>query len=155
MRIQTATRDDVGSWLALAKEVEFLFGPMVNEPNFHAALHKNIDRETAYCIREQDGNPGTPLMGGMLFSAKPPVYHIGWLSVAGRGRRQGVGTALVEHAIGLVKPPAELLVETFGEDNPGGLPARRLYERLGFEPFEKSQPGPEGGSREVFRMVLE
>lgn len=56
--IQIATPADLASWLLLAAEVEPLFGPMVNEASFHAALANNFQRGTAYCIREQDGPPG-------------------------------------------------------------------------------------------------
>ena len=150
MLVQVATTDDISNWLNLAEEVEFLFGPMVNNPNFHAALRKNIDRASAYCVREQDRLPGTRLMGGLFFSAKPPVYQIGWLSIAKRWRRKGVGTLLVEHVVGLVEPPAYILVRTFGEDNSEGLPARRFYEKMGFIPFEDSPPGPEGVPEKSF-----
>lgn len=43
---------------------------------------------------------------------------------------------------------------TFGDDNPAGLPARHFYQALGFEPAETAPPGPEGGSRQVFRLVV-
>ena len=43
MKVQIATRADIPGWLALASQVEFLFGPMVDQPDFHRALRKNID----------------------------------------------------------------------------------------------------------------
>jgi hypothetical protein len=47
--------------------------------------------------------------------------------------------------------PGELItVDTFGADVPGGLPARRLYESLGFVAAEHLNPGVEGGSRQRF-----
>jgi ribosomal protein S18 acetylase RimI-like enzyme len=100
------------------------------------------------------GLPGAPLAGGLLFSPRPPRHTIGWLAVARRWRRQGVGRMLVGHACGLVQPPAELVVITFGEDNAAGQPARRFYRRLGFQPAEQAPAGPEGGSRQVFRLLL-
>ena len=153
MQVQLATSADIPRWLELAAEVEFLFGPMVDQPNFQAALRKNIDRDSAYCVREQDGSPGTALMGGLLFSSKPPRYEIGWLSVAEMWRQKGVATVLLEHVFTLINPRAELFVKTFGADNPDGLPARKFYEKLGFQPFEESPPGPEGGSREILRRT--
>ncbi len=110
MRIRRAQLEDVPGWLALAAEVESLFGPLVEDAEFHRALRKNIARGTAYCVREGDGPPGTPLAGGLLFSPRPPAYRLGWLAVAGGWRRRGVGRALVEHALGLVRPPAEIVV---------------------------------------------
>jgi ribosomal protein S18 acetylase RimI-like enzyme len=143
---------DIPAWLDLAAEVEPLFGPMVAVPSFRAALERNIARQTAFCIREQDGSPGAPLVGALLFSAShPPHYRIGWLAVAQRWRRRGVAQALVEHCFQLVQPPAELSVVTFGEDSVAGRPARRFYERLGFQAAEAVPNGPEGSTRQVFR----
>ena len=151
MKVQIATRADIPSWLELASQVEFLFGPMVDQPDFQNALRKNIDRESAYCVREQNLSAGAPLMGGLFLSFIPPEYHIGWLSVAEQWRRKGIGTVLLEHVFDLIKPPAVLFVTTFGEDIPEGQPARQFYKKMGFEPFTEAPPGPEGGSREVFR----
>ncbi len=152
MHVALAQRADIRGWLDLAAEVEPLFGPMVAEPTFHTALERNIDRHTAFCIREQDGAPGTPLMGGLLFSAAhAPHYTIGWLAAGQRWRRQGVAQALVEHCFRLIQPPAVLSVVTFGEDNLAGRPARRFYERMGFQAAEDAPDGPEGGTRQIYR----
>ena len=151
VKVQIATRADIPSWLELASQVEFLFGPMVDQPDFQNALRKNIDRESAYCVREQDRSAGAPLLGGLFLSFRPPEYHIRWLSVAEQWRRGGIGTVLLEHVFGLIKPPAELFVTTFGADNLEGQPARQFYQKMGFEPIAEAPPGPEGGSREVYR----
>ena len=144
MKVQIATRADIPGWLELASEVEFLFGPMVDQPDFQNALRKNIDRESAYCVREQNRLAGAPLMGGLFLSARPSEYHIRWLSVAEQWRRRSIGTVLLEHVFDLIKPPAELFVTTFGEDNLEGHPARQFYKKMGFEPFAEAPPGPEG-----------
>ncbi|MGH2350553.1 MAG: GNAT family N-acetyltransferase [Chloroflexota bacterium] len=154
MPVEVAVYRDVRSWLDLAAEVEWFFGDMLGSAGFYRVLLKHIERGTAFCVREDDGAPGAPLMGGVLFSpCRPdrPEYRIGWLSVAERWRRHGVGRRLVEHAFGLVRPPAVLSVVTFGEDVPPGRAARRFYERMGFHPAESAPPGPEGGSRQVYR----
>ena len=151
MKVQIATRSDIPSWLELASQVEFLFGPMVDQPDFQSALRKNIDRKSAYCVREQDQSAGAPLMGGLFLSFRPSEYHIRWLSVAEQWRRRGIGRVLLEHVFGLIKPPAELFVTTFGEDNLEGQPARQFYKKMGFEPYADAPLGTEGGSREIFR----
>src|SRR5258708_9400301 len=101
MQVEVAELRDIRSWLDLAAEVEALFGDMLDNHRFYDALLRNIDRRSAYCVRERDGPPGAPLMGGMLFSpCRPnrPKYRIGWLALADRWRRRGVGRRLVEHA---------------------------------------------------------
>jgi GNAT superfamily N-acetyltransferase len=155
MHVVLAQPADIPAWLDLAAEVEPLFGPMVADPGFHAAPERNIQRQTAFCIREQPDAPGTPLMGALLFSANhAPHYTIGWLAVGQRWRRQGAARALVERCFRLIQPPAELSVVTFGEDTVAGRPARRFYERMGFQAAETAQNGPEGGTRQIFRRHM-
>lgn len=152
MQIALAQPADIPAWLRLAAEVEFLFGPMVADPAFHQALERNIQRQTAFCIREPSDIPGTPLLGALLFSAtRAPHYKIGWLAVAERWRRRGVAQVLVTHCFGLIQPPAELSVTTFGADNQAGKPARAFYERMGFHAAEAAPNGPEGGTRQIYR----
>ncbi len=115
MRVVVAQFADIPQWLKLAAEVEWLFGPMVDEPGFHRALESNIGRRTPFCIREADGQPGRPLMGAIVFRVKDaPDYTINWLSVRQRWRRRGVGRRLAEHVFGLVEPPAMISVITLG-----------------------------------------
>jgi GNAT superfamily N-acetyltransferase len=154
VHIVLAQLDDVPAWLQLAGEVEFLFGPLVHEPAFHRALHNNIARGTAFCVRETDGSTGSPLLGGLLFSPQPPMYKIGWLAVTNQYRRRGIGQCLVEFVIHRVQPPAELVAITFGADVEAGHPARQFYTRMGFVAAEHAPNGPEGSSRQVFRRIF-
>lgn len=151
MQVVVAQPKDFLCWLELAAEVECLFGPLVDSPDFRKQLRKNIARGTAFCIRHEDGPPGTPLLGALLFSPKPPLYTIGWLAVAKRGQRQGLGRLLAEHVIGLVRRPAEVITTTFGPDAEGGEPARQFYEALGFRPGEMVASGPDGHLCQIYR----
>lgn len=45
--IVLASEDDFGAFIELAAEVVNLFGPMVSEPGFHAAVRRNISRGSA------------------------------------------------------------------------------------------------------------
>lgn len=156
MRVVEATKADIAGWSELAAEVEYLFGPMVDDPKFRQALENNIHRQSAFCVRENDGPPGSGLLGGLLFSpAHAPKYRIGWLSVASRARNRGIASALLHHVLDKLEVPAEISVTTFGEDIPDGRPARGLYQKFGFIPLEEPVPnGPEGGSRQRFRLVM-
>ena len=152
MRVAMASIDDMSSWLSLAAEVEPLFGPMVNDPGFHNALRATIERGDAFCVREDDGPPGTALLGAIMFSGSGSNYKIGWLAVSERSRRNGLGRMLTDHVLSLVTPPATITVTTFREDEPDGRPARRLYESFGFEPGELRES--HGFPRQVFTKTM-
>ncbi len=153
--VAVAEPGDIPAWLELTREVEPLFGPMVNDPNFQAVLQRNIGRGTAFCVREANGPVGAPLLGGLLCSFKPPVHVIGWLAVTHGHRRSGIGQALVEHFFDTVITPAELIVTTFGDDHPAGEPALRFYQHLGFRAAGPAPDGPDHTSRQILRRVLE
>jgi GNAT superfamily N-acetyltransferase len=153
-RVFRAERDDIPAWLVLAAEVEPLFGPMVEDPVFMRALRRNIARGTALCVRETDGPPGSRLLGGLLYSPKPPLYTIGWLAVTAAHRRRGIGRMLIEHVFQLAQLPAKFVVTTFGAGRAEGEPARRFYAQVGFHPSEPAPDGPDGGSRQVFRRTM-
>jgi len=153
-RIQIATQTDLAAWLQLAAEVEPLFGPLVNEPSFLAALIKNFQRGTAYCLRDGDEQPGNSLLGGLLFSPRATNYRISWLAVTERARGRGYGAALLQHVLEQVVPPATVSVITFGKDNPEGKPARQLYMRYGFLPAEMTESARDGSTRQVFRLRM-
>lgn len=153
--VAAATRQDIPAWLTLAAEVEPLFGPMVGDPRFHAALARAIDGGRAFCERAAPGAPGAPLLGGLLLSTShAPIYHIGWLAVAARARRRGVGRRLVKHALGLVVPPATVELLTFTAEQGGGESARLFYLSLGFAPAELSTQPPDDTPRQVFRLRI-
>jgi ribosomal protein S18 acetylase RimI-like enzyme len=154
MRVETARVQDYGRWLDLATEVESMFGPLRDNPAFQRALLANIERGTAFCVREQDGPPGARLLGGLLLSparSDRPEYRIGWLAVGKAWRCRGIGQMLVEHALDLAEPSAPISVVTFWDNSEASRVASRFYERLGFQPAEEAAPGPEGGVRRVFR----
>jgi len=152
VQVVVAQFEDVLGWLALAAEVEPQFGPLIDDAGFQRALAESIRQGMAFCIREDDGKAGAPLVGGLLLSAQPPVYSIGWLAVTARQRRRGAGRALVEHAAHLARPPAELVVQTFvaGEESE---PARLFYQALSFRPAEMAT-GPRGEACQVYRRAL-
>jgi GNAT superfamily N-acetyltransferase len=158
MIVLTACNADIPAWTDLAREVEPLFGAsMADDDGFLQILQRKIDNGLAFSIRENDGPPGASLCGGLLFSIHHhPVYQIGWLAVSAKWRRFGVGRALVMHACRLVTPPAEVIVTTFDVKTPGGEPARRFYESLGFAPAELLPgEGPDGETRQRFRKVID
>jgi GNAT superfamily N-acetyltransferase len=160
MIIRDAREQDYTGFLGLAAQVEHWFGPMVGESGFHRAVRKHIGRATALVAVPSDGGPGPlggpGLLGGLLFGGRAPVHHVHWLVVAEHARRQGVGRALMAEALRRFRPLAGSVdVVTFGADHPGAVTsgARVFYERLGYAPAEAADPGPEGGSRQVYRLA--
>ncbi|NHI09931.1 acetyltransferase [Streptomyces sp. KO7888] len=166
MMVRLAEERDFPGFLGLAGQVEHWFGPMVEEAGFHDAVREHIRRGAALVAvaPDTDVGPGTgagaKLLGGLLFGTDtetdPPVHHVHWLVVSRQARAGGVGRALMRDAMRRwVREPADVEVVTFGADHPGATEsgARVFYERLGFTPAEVVAPGPEGGSRQLFRLA--
>lgn len=154
MIVRLADEHDSAGFLDLAAQVEHWFGPMVENPGFRAAVDKHIRRSMALVAVSSE--PG--LLGGLLFGAKPPIYHLHWLVVSEAARGQGVGRALVAEATRrFVQGPGTIEVVTFGADHPGAVAsgARAFYESLAFAPAEPTTPGPEGGPRQVYRRTID
>nr|WP_240979873.1 GNAT family N-acetyltransferase [Streptomyces sp. HNM0574] len=139
----------------MAAEVEEWFGPMVENPGFREAVARHVRRSTALVAVS-----GPHVLGGLLSGGRAPVHRVHWLVVAERERGKGVGRALMAEADRRFARGADAVetveVVTFGADHPGAVTsgARVFYERLGFLPGEAAEPGPEGGSRQVYRRSL-
>lgn len=74
-----------------------------------------------------------------------------------RTSQKGAGRALMAEATRrFVQGPGGIEVVTFGADHPGAVAsgARVFYECLGFAPAEAAGPGPEGGSRQIYRRAV-
>ncbi|MDF4251907.1 GNAT family N-acetyltransferase [Streptomyces sp. WMMB303] len=153
MSVRPARKTDFPALLRLAAEVEHWFGPMVAEPGFHRALEEHIRRSTALVAVSAQAD----ILGGLLFAPTHPNHHVDWLVVSEAARGTGVGRELMAEAERrFVRGPGSIDVVTFGADHPGAVAggARVFYERLGFAPAEMAEPGPEGGSRQVFRRTV-
>lgn len=144
--VAEAARADAPSWLEVVREVEPLFGPM---PAFEDTLVRNIDRRTALCVRNDSG----VVLGGVLVRTSPDA-KISWLAVRSAARGQGVGHSLVAETLRRCASADQVVVDTFGEDNVAGRAARRLYESFGFVAAEMLERGPEGGTRQRFRLTV-
>jgi GNAT superfamily N-acetyltransferase len=153
LSVDYANHADIPAWLALAAELEPLFGPMLDDPAFTAALERNIARQTALCIRS--AAPQASILAGLLYSPKAPLYKLNWMGVTAAQRRNGLGEQLYAAMLQTIRAPATIEVCTFGADHPGGPAARSFYSKLGFVPAEPLPAGPEGGSRQMFRLQLE
>ena len=138
-RIRSAEPGDVPGWLRLAREVEHLFGPMAEVPEFRAALEKAIGDGHALAASE-DG--AEELAGGIVFS--PEGGAIEWLAVSTRARGAGLGRELLAAAIARLDPARPVSVQTFAPASADGAAARRLYASFGFEDREDAEATPAG-----------
>lgn len=134
MRITAAATADRDAWLALARDVDPLCGPMAGSPDFHVALDRAIACGTAFGARREDDPPDAPLLGGLLWIPDPPRYQIAWLAVTQQARRPYVARRLLDHALAQVVRPATVHLTTFAAGVPEGEAARRFYARAGFRP---------------------
>jgi len=151
--VRAAREQDVDGLLGLAAQVEHWFGPMVEDPAFHRAVRTHIRRSTVLVAV----SPESDILGGLLVSVEPPTYHVEWLVVSEAERGRGIGRALfAEFRRRFVRRPGTIEVVTFGADHPGAVAsgARDFYEHLGFTPAEIAEPGPEGGSRQLYRLEV-
>jgi ribosomal protein S18 acetylase RimI-like enzyme len=130
MRIKVSSMQDFQGWVALAGAVEHLFGPMVDEPAFHEALQQAIGEKRAFCVADEGQVHGVALFGGIVISTE--MNEIVWLAVSGKARGNGYGKALLEYALARLDGKRIISVQTFDSTVPEGLPARKLYESLGF-----------------------
>ena len=137
------TTEDVPSWLDFLPEVEDLFGPM---PGFEVHVRRGIARGTAVVAAD-----GVDLAGAALLSRNGEPHRIHWLAVRHSQRRKGIGTALLSAILGRW-PNGDLEVVTFTADEPGGEPARRLYERFGFVCLGRTEQAPDGGQRDLYLL---
>lgn len=162
MIVRLAREPDLAGFLALAAQVEQWFGPMVDDPGFSEAVVAHIHGGKALVAVDRPADAGLaagqpPLLGGLLFGSDAPTFHVHWLVVSERARGLGVGAALMGDAMRrYVTGPGTVEVVTFGADHPGAVEsgARVFYERLGFIPAEPTDPGPEGGSRQIYRLAV-
>lgn len=127
---QPARENDFEAFIALAREVEPLFGPMADEEPFRQALRQAIARGDALCIRPEEKGDAPALMGGVVVSKES--NEIAWLAVSGGYRGRGCGRRLLQAAIDKLDPERDMVVQTFDASVPEGKAARKLYHDFGF-----------------------
>lgn len=122
--------------------------PMSTDADFARILRRNIDEGTAYVVHDSGADP--KVIGAAIW--RPGLRRIAWLAVAEDHRRSGVGASLLS-AIFEAAGPGSIVVETFGTDVPGGIPARRFYEAAGFRRVGPVAEGAAPSSRDLFRRA--
>jgi len=129
--VKVAELSDMNRWFSFAKNVthDFYDIDLVNNEHYRNIIEKNIKRKTAIYIEENN-----EIIGGMIYS--PNQNHIGWLAVAPKYRRKGVGTALVKYMFKALSDRTQFKVKTFIEGDWQSEASHPFYKSLGFEPKE-------------------
>ena len=133
---------DFDAWIALAREVEPLFGPMADEIDFQDSLRQTISLNTAFCIYSEPNGDNRKLIGGVVISKE--TNEIAWLAVSQRYRRKGYGRKLIEFAISNLNLRENIFVQTFDKSVSEGKSARNLYLDFGFKDIKDGGLNPAG-----------
>ncbi len=141
-KIRMPVHEDAQSWLTLAREVEHLFGPMADIPEFQSALHGAIESQTAICATSEPNEYLNTIVGGIVIS--PENNSIEWFAVSTSARGAGLGRKLLHEAINHLDSNRPIRVQTFDKSCLDGLPARNLYLAFGFCDVEPKEPTPTG-----------
>lgn len=137
MEIKFSKPEDVNGWLKLAAEVEPLFGPMVDVPEFRDGLIQAMKEDRAFGI-----NVDGKLAGGAIIDTA--ANEILWLAVSASARGQGIGRFLISEAVRLLNADMPVQVQTYASSVEAGAAARKLYLEFGFRDLKKAEPNPAG-----------
>ncbi|HNZ44220.1 MAG TPA: GNAT family N-acetyltransferase [Bacteroidales bacterium] len=136
--IRLLTPDDFDAWMALAAEVEPLFGPMTTMPAFKEAISNCVKYKNAYGISFKN-----EILAGIV-AVDREKNEIVWLAVSQKYQGKKLGDKLVKKCIEEMADRGDIFVQTFAENIAAGIPARRIYERNGFTDLMKAGKNPAG-----------
>jgi len=122
--LQFADVKDIDNWMDMVNIVKDNFPGFITD-EYRKTLEKNIDRQTALCVKYHE-----QIVGVLLFSINSKCLSC--MAVHPQHRRHGVGSALVEKMISLFPNGIDIEVSTFREDDILGIAPRALYKKFGF-----------------------
>lgn len=115
---------DVEDWMQLVDSVKDSFPGLVVE-DYRQTLIKNINRQSAICVKHKDR-----IVGILLYSLNQKTLSC--MAVHLEHRQMGIATAMVEKMITRFPENLEIWVTTYREGDPKGDAPRALYKKLGF-----------------------
>ena len=136
--IREATVGDIAGWINLAREVEHLFGPMADCPEFEKGLKRCASEGHAFVSESEKGS----IEGAIAIDRE--ANEIAWLAVGRSARGQGVGSALLQRALFALDASRPMRVQTFAEGIEEGEGARRLFSAFGFCEASRAGKNPAG-----------
>ena len=136
--IRTLRKKDYASWLSLAKEVEPLFGSMVENTDFQNGIKTCIKTGNAFGIEHSDKT-----IAGIV-AIDRETNEIAWLAVGKIYQGNGYGDCLIKKAISELDENDNITVQTFVENYKEGLAARKIYLKNGFIDLKNAGLNPAG-----------
>lgn len=144
--IRVVTKEDYQAWLDLAKEVEPLFGPMVEEEDFQNGIRECIDNSSAFCAVSSNNN----LEG--IIAINRMENEVAWLAVKEKSRGKGYGYQLVQEGIRHLDNQKPIFVQTFSPNIDTGQTARKIYLKFGFKDFRDGGKNPAGIDTVIMKL---
>lgn len=129
-------QQDYDNWIELAREVEPLFGPMADSPEFQEGIKICIQNNNAFGIKHDNDD-----LAGII-ALDRLNNEILWLAVGKKYRGNNYGDKLVKEAIKELDSNGDIYVQTFSEEVEEGRSARIIYKRNGFVDFKNAGKNP-------------
>ncbi|SOB58307.1 GCN5-related N-acetyltransferase [Pseudodesulfovibrio profundus] len=137
--VRLAVESDLEPFLGLAREVEPLFGPMVDNPDFVEGVKGAIKNGQVICVVDK---PYSQVIGACVIDSESRT--ILWLAVTEKSRGNGAGAMLVAAALERLGEGDPVQVTTFSEDMAESISARKLYDSFGFKEVKAGEVNPAG-----------
>lgn len=132
MEVLLGKPSDIEDWMKLVKSVSWNFPGLETDESIEEhsrTVLKFMDKDQALCVKY-----GSDIAGVILFSRR--LNMICCMAVAPEYRQRGIGSALLENALGGLDRNREISVTTFREDDEKGIAPRALYKKFGFKEAE-------------------
>ncbi|MCG8484898.1 MAG: GNAT family N-acetyltransferase [Clostridia bacterium] len=134
--IRLVADGDFKTWLELAKEVEPLFGEMVENEDFKRGIKGCIADSSAFCVE----NTMKDIEG--IVAVNKAENEISWLAVRERSRGKGYGNQLLKAALDHLDQQKPIFVQTFSPAVKAGKAARKMYLQFGFKDYKDGGKNP-------------
>lgn len=145
--IRFVTNQDLNAWIELAREVEPLFGEMVENENFINEVKDCISNSSALCTV----NTNNYIEG--IIAINKALNEISWLAIREKCRGQGYGYQLLKAALKNLDNRKPIYVQTFSPDEKAGEAARKMYMKLAFKDYKDGGKNPAGIDTVIMKLV--
>jgi GNAT superfamily N-acetyltransferase len=135
-KIRLLNSKDYDKWIELAREVEYLFGPMADIFEFREGIKDCILSNNAYGIENAVGE-----LAGIV-ALDRSNNEIVWLAIGKEHRGNKLGDKLVKRAICELEVNGDIYVQTFAKSIVEGKGARIIYENNGFVDLKDAGKNP-------------